>query len=312
MPTMKVTNYTNKNPQDVPRLFSATREFEFLTRRGELVHRVLPTGPLGYKVISVATTGHYIEVDETDRITLSMPFHGSADVTLKKRTLSLRPGTAVAFGPNTRRSKLMPAGEGLKYQSVTVFAPPSVTQKFPAPEGWVLRHASNDVADLSDVIRFATSMADRRAAMAESTAAHLERLVEEAFWRILTPDPDHTPFPRIANGSERLVRRTMDYIRDHYSHPMSVQSIADAMGVSPRTLQYAFARNCGTSPRQFLSEVRIDELHKQLLGASATTTVTTATMSVGLVHTGRASKAYRARFGESPSQTLKRARTAGR
>jgi len=57
----------------------------------------------------------------------------------------------------------------------------------------------------------------------------------------------------------------------------------------------------------YLREVRLRRAHDELLASPpSSTTVSAVASRWGIVHLGRFAAAYRAAFGESPSQTLAR------
>ncbi|GKY87463.1 helix-turn-helix transcriptional regulator [Sinisalibacter aestuarii] len=308
MPALVEESYSNKKPLRVPRLYSVTRDFEFLNQRGKLVHNTIPSGPMGYSVVSVDTTGHRIEIEETARVALSMPLYGLAEVAVGKESFRLHPGTAVAIRPSVRCSKLIPSSDRHRYQSVAVIAPPGQEHLSLVERSWVMVQNTNALQDLRELLRFVFSVAARREDLPINMAAHVENLVHEIYWQILSNDVDVSHSAIVSTSSQRLVRLAQEYIRANFSEPISVQMVADAMGVCPRTLQYAFAGCLGRSPRQYITDVRIDEMHRLLSSPLCDYSVISAAMSVGLVHIGRASQSYRLRFGELPSETLKRTR----
>jgi AraC-like DNA-binding protein len=103
-----------------------------------------------------------------------------------------------------------------------------------------------------------------------------------------------------------------EFIREHAHLPLSLGDISRAAGVNVRTLQDAFRRRRGCSPMQFLRNVRMQAVHAGLLAPNETTTVTSEAAHWGFVHFGRFAREYHSRFGELPSQTLRRARNPAR
>jgi transcriptional regulator GlxA family with amidase domain len=87
-----------------------------------------------------------------------------------------------------------------------------------------------------------------------------------------------------------------------------VQDIASAAGVDVRALQRAFSVWLGLSPRQYIAELRLDALRAILVAGQEDVTVTSAAAACGLFHFGRVGQAYKLRFGELPSQTLRQSR----
>lgn len=108
--------------------------------------------------------------------------------------------------------------------------------------------------------------------------------------------------PRVAQPA---VRRAMELIEGHAAEPLTVEDIAEAVGVSVRALQEGFRRHLETTPTAYLRDVRLDKAHTELAaGVPGATTVTDVAFRWGFAHLGRFSLAYRRRFGESPSETL--------
>jgi len=99
------------------------------------------------------------------------------------------------------------------------------------------------------------------------------------------------------------VRRAMQYIREHFDQPVTIGRIADALDVSPRTLQLGFKAELGLTPMQFLREIRLREARHQLATAPEVDSIGDICERVGFGHFGRFSVEYKRRFGESPNQT---------
>lgn len=101
------------------------------------------------------------------------------------------------------------------------------------------------------------------------------------------------------------VKRAEEHIRLHARDELSVESIAAAAKVSPRTLFYGFKRWRGKSPMAYVRESRLDMARKELeLGQEAGTTVSKAAVNAGFTNFSQFSRIYKARFGETPSATL--------
>jgi AraC family ethanolamine operon transcriptional activator len=81
------------------------------------------------------------------------------------------------------------------------------------------------------------------------------------------------------------------------------------IGVSQRTLEYAFQERLGTSPMEFIRRLRMHTARRALLAAQpGGATVTEIAMTLGFYQLGRFAAEYRAIFGELPSATLTRHR----
>ncbi len=109
----------------------------------------------------------------------------------------------------------------------------------------------------------------------------------------------------------RTVRRAETFIAEHASDPLTLTDIANAAGVPVRTLLHSFKRFLDVSPMQLVREARIDMARELLLRAGETERVADIALSCGFVNLGRFASAYREKFGETPSDTLRGVRQRG-
>lgn len=76
--------------------------------------------------------------------------------------------------------------------------------------------------------------------------------------------------------------------------------------MSVRSLQEGFRRHVGCAPMTYLQQLRLNRVRETLLeGDPARVTVAAVAHRWGFAHLGRFASAYRERFGESPSETLR-------
>jgi AraC-like DNA-binding protein len=106
----------------------------------------------------------------------------------------------------------------------------------------------------------------------------------------------------------RDMRRAVDYIEAKLGSPISVADIAEASGIAGRTLFKHFQDYHGVTPMQYLRNARFDRARDALRRAQSEESITAIAMAWGFSHMGRFSIEYRKRFGERPSETLRRAR----
>lgn len=107
-------------------------------------------------------------------------------------------------------------------------------------------------------------------------------------------------------AAPRHVVRAEEYIRTHADRPITVGALADAAGTSARTLFEGFRRFRGITPMALLKAVRLERAHAELESAAPSASVTDVALKWGFVHLGRFAQSYRGRFGELPSETLRR------
>ena len=103
------------------------------------------------------------------------------------------------------------------------------------------------------------------------------------------------------------VRRAEEYIHAHAGEQVSIADVAEHAGVSISALYSGFKNFRDTSPAALLKSIRLQRVRAELLeGASRDETVTGVAMRWGFTHLGHFTAAYKHKFGEAPSQTLRR------
>lgn len=98
------------------------------------------------------------------------------------------------------------------------------------------------------------------------------------------------------------------FLVDRSREPWSLQGLASELGLSSRTLNRVIRRESGVSPMALLRQARLAEARALLEAPRPWTNVTRVAFDCGFNHLGRFSVEYARRFGESPSETLRRAR----
>jgi AraC-like DNA-binding protein len=106
----------------------------------------------------------------------------------------------------------------------------------------------------------------------------------------------------------RDLRRAIDYMEANLKSPVKLTDIVEASGVPGRTLMKHFEAFRGVSPMQYLRRARLEQVNQELRTGETRGTISDLAMSWGFTHMGRFSAEYRRHFGETPSETLKRAR----
>lgn len=107
-------------------------------------------------------------------------------------------------------------------------------------------------------------------------------------------------------ASPYYVRRVEQYIRANAAQDISIADMTAVAGVSARSLYYGFQRYLGMPPMKYLKRVRLDGARAALRKArSARETVTGIALGAGYANLNRFCRDYRARFGETPSMTMR-------
>jgi len=110
----------------------------------------------------------------------------------------------------------------------------------------------------------------------------------------------------LSSAAPYYVRRIESYIREHAREPITTGDLVAVGGVSARSIYHGFRRFRSTTPMSYLKAVRLDLARDVLLkgrrrGAHS---VTEAATAAGYANLSQFSRDYKARFRESPSQTL--------
>lgn len=104
----------------------------------------------------------------------------------------------------------------------------------------------------------------------------------------------------------RALRAARDHLADNTGEPLDLAQLACASGIGIRALQLGFRRHFGLSISQMLLDMRLTGLHARLAKASPDASITDIAFDLGFTHLGRMAGAYREKFGETPSATLRR------
>jgi AraC family ethanolamine operon transcriptional activator len=105
-----------------------------------------------------------------------------------------------------------------------------------------------------------------------------------------------------------IVRRMDEFLQYHRAEDIYLHELARACGSSVRTLQTATMAVRGMSAHRYLRLRRLWLVRQSLASGRSTLKVSEIARSHGFWHMSEFSAAYRATFGESPSDTLGRSR----
>jgi AraC-like DNA-binding protein len=111
-----------------------------------------------------------------------------------------------------------------------------------------------------------------------------------------------------AHQLPRYVAAAVAMMEDMPERRLSPDSLARHVNVSTRVLHAGFRTHLGVSPMQYLRQLRLRRVHEDLTEGDPArrATVAEAAHRWGFSHLGRFAQDYRTRYGESPSQTLRR------
>jgi len=126
-------------------------------------------------------------------------------------------------------------------------------------------------------------------------------------------DLEPTRGDRTRQGQSRIVKAAEAYAMSNVDDRLYVTDLCRAAAVSERTLEYAFKEVLGLTPTTYLIRLRLHRVRQALLAPAAeSTTVSAEALNWGFWHFGEFSRAYKACFGEAPSDTQRRRLAAPR
>ena len=155
---------------------------------------------------------------------------------------------------------------------------------------------------------------------------HLSKIGEDAnsqnIWRFFEDSLMDTCLQALLQASEsrvrpsnyRIHRYIVDRVRDltlsNNYESLTIGEICTTLRISRRTLNHAFIRVLNITPVEYMRNVRLQRVRAELQSTPhQVTTIANIAYKWGFGHMSLFSRYYRELFGESPSETLERART---
>jgi AraC-like DNA-binding protein len=166
-------------------------------------------------------------------------------------------------------------------------------------------------------LRFQTEylveLAERAGPASDLSPATMATLRESILGLLLIGQPHNfsDAINRLAPHCEKLpaaFRRARESLVAHAAEPLDLEKLARISGVGVRSLQLGFRRHFGVSISHALQDIRLEQLNARLRNALPGERVTGLAFDLGFRHLSRMAHIYRARFGETPSETLKNSR----
>jgi AraC-like DNA-binding protein len=107
------------------------------------------------------------------------------------------------------------------------------------------------------------------------------------------------------NNRATAAQRAQAFVSEFRDWPLSVRQLSQAIGLSERSLQYAFLEQFGVTPKSYITSFRLHHVRRELKRSKpGETKICEIASRWGFWHMGQFAADYRQRFGELPSQTL--------
>jgi AraC family ethanolamine operon transcriptional activator len=183
------------------------------------------------------------------------------------------------------------------------------SQRLAAPLPRLLDGGAHNCALIAAARRFADGLAAGHGQGVVGAHALLDQL-DHWQWSLLAQiDGQHQ---RVSAQRRRAyVGEAVAWMGDHLEQSFNVATVASAIHVSVRTLQYAFVEECGQSPMAVAKRLRLRRLRSLLQDLTSLGTIAELMASVGLLACGVTAADYRSYCGETPRQTRQGLRATG-
>ncbi|WP_249040852.1 AraC family transcriptional regulator [Marilutibacter maris] len=113
----------------------------------------------------------------------------------------------------------------------------------------------------------------------------------------------------VHDGRTHRVARAIDWIRSNYDRTLRVDSLAEAMHMSPSSLHHQFKAVTAMSPLQFQKQLRLHEARRLMFSEGMEAAV--AAHRVGYESPSQFSREYRRLFGAPPRREVKAMQAGG-
>lgn len=162
---------------------------------------------------------------------------------------------------------------------------------------------------LLSAVEFLTVELERPGGIADNPLAR-EQLEAYVMSQLLTAVPN--PYTEDLAGPAEPVQAgrlkpVVEYMENNADLPLSPPELAKVGCMSVRSLHASFQKTFGESPMAYLRRIRLDHVRAELLnGRNPDAQIIDIAMRWGFFHPSRFAQQYRDRYGELPSETVRR------
>lgn len=286
------------------------------SRGGLLQRRTLRAVSLKYLTVGFVRFGTETRIDPgpLGSYHVNVPLAGCVESECGPRQVLARPGTATVFTPreHTRLPRWGPDADVLCVKIERRSLESELEGLLGRPVDSCVRFdLAFDVTGATgsswlSALRLLLDELDSEQSLTRRSAAHceqLERLIISTLLRAQPHDHHEALFEAAPPARSRIVKRVLDALEAAPEQPWTLGDMARVAGVGARRLQQGFAEQTGMSPITYLRTLRLERARFDL--GDGAESVGAVAHRWGFTHLGRFAEAYRTRFGETPSQTLR-------
>ncbi len=196
----------------------------------------------------------------------------------------------------------------------------AIEERFQEVMGWPITHpirfeksvdlTSGLGAEVKRLVHFVVDQANREGSALEHPLLRtsLDDLLTSAMLSLPSNVSESIVTCRGVQPVPGILRRAEEYLEANAAEPISISDVVEVCGCSRRALFLAFRRYRDCTPMEFLSYCRLGLARLALQAPAPGDSVASIAYACGFLHRGRFSQRYLQRFGESPSETLRRSR----
>jgi AraC-like DNA-binding protein len=281
-----------------------------------LTHRAGRIGPVSFAELFVTSDSALAAGDHCSGYRISVLQTGRSESTHRGRSLNAGPGTVGVLQPDGYAASRWAAGSRILAVKIDRAA---VEDALSDALGWQLTsqidfaHTMPATAPPSrswmNMLRLLYEQSSRPDNLLNEPLVGLPFV--DSLVRGLLYAVDH-PFltaitERGAQAPPRTIRAAIDIIEQEAHLPTTVSRLAARTHVSVRSLQQGFQKHLGVSPMTYLRDVRLRRAHQALVEADpSSATVASVARTWGFTNVGRFARAHDERYGETPSEALRR------
>jgi len=140
-------------------------------------------------------------------------------------------------------------------------------------------------ADLARLNRGVATVLNKGLFSVQETLAHIETALARR--------------RQLGSKAQRLVRKAMAYLHEHYAEPLARETLAASLGVSPGYLDLCFRQEMNLTPMTYLNRYRVNQAKARL--TTSELSLTEIALAVGFADSAHFSHAFRREVGLSPS-----------
>ncbi|HEY1312720.1 MAG TPA: AraC family transcriptional regulator [Steroidobacteraceae bacterium] len=132
----------------------------------------------------------------------------------------------------------------------------------------------------------------------------------EIYYRLLRGELGHRMVDLAqSEGANHRIVRAIEWLKQHYTAPLRIEALADAVHMSPSALHHRFKAVTAMSPLQYQKQLRLHEARRLMFADGIESA--TAGHRVGYESASQFSREYRRLFGAPPRSEIARLREAG-